>query len=185
MLLMKWSSVNEVKHETELGIVFQINVKPETPGERGIPKHATPKVHVTANGLAGDFNRWRHEKAQDDPAMAILILPLETIEELNREGWAIKPGDLGENFTTQGIPYNSFAPGKLYRVGDAEIQITKPCAPCNFLFSLPNMGENETIVKTLHNRRGWYARTEMQGWVVKGDTISELPTSQNKNHSPS
>jgi MOSC domain-containing protein YiiM len=157
-----------------LGTIFQINVKPETPGERGIPKVPTQRALVTRNGLDGDFNRWRHEEAHDDLAMAILLMPLETIEALKAEGWPIEPGDIGENFTTQGIPYNSFAPGKHYRIGEAVITITKPCDPCSFLYVLPNIGKSKDIVQAMYNRRGWYASVETEGWVAKGDSISEV-----------
>jgi MOSC domain-containing protein YiiM len=160
--------------KTQLGIVFRINVKPETPGERGLPKHPTQRALVTRTGLVGDFNRWRHEEAHDDLSMAVLLMPLETIEELKEEGWLIGPGDLGENFTTQGIPYDSFAPGKRYRIGEAVITITKPCDPCSFLSALPNIGKDKDIVKALHNRRGWYASVETVGWVAKGDSITQV-----------
>ncbi len=164
----------EMISKTKLGVVFQINVKPETPGERGIPKYPTQRALVTRTGLGGDFNRWRHEEAHDDLAMAILLMPLETIGELKSEGLPIKPGDIGENFTTQGIPYNSFATGKHYQIGEAVITITKPCDPCSFLYVLPNIGKDKDIVKALNNRRGWYASVETEGWVAKGDAISEV-----------
>ncbi len=131
-------------------------------------------TRVTRSGLDGDFNRWRHEEAQDNLAMAVLLMPLETIEELQKEGWPLKPGDIGENFTTQGIPYNSFAPGKHYRIGEAVITITKPCDPCSFLYSLPNIAKDKDIVKAMYNRRGWYASVENEGWVAKGDSIAEV-----------
>lgn len=103
--------------KTVHGNVFQINVKPETVGQRGLPKYPTQRALVTRSGLDGDFNRWRHEEAHDDLAMAILLIPLETIEELQGEGWPIKPGDIGENFTTEGIPYSSFAPESIIKSG--------------------------------------------------------------------
>jgi len=156
------------------GNVFQINVKPEIVEQRGLPKYATQRALVTSSGLHGDFNRWRHEEAHDDLAMAILLMPLESIEELRGEGWPIKPGDIGENFTTEGIPYNSFAPGKRYQIGKAVIRITKPCDPCSNLYALPNIGEDKDIVKAPYNRRGWYASVESEGWVAKGDSITEV-----------
>jgi len=160
--------------KTVRGKVFQINVKSETVGERGLPKHSTSQALVTRTGLDGDFNRWRHEEAHDDLAMAVLLMPLETIEELQGEGWPIKPGDIGENFTTEGIAYNSFAPGKRYQIGKAVIRITKRCDPCNNLYALPKIGRHEDIVKALYNRRGWYASVENEGLVVKGDPVTEL-----------
>jgi MOSC domain-containing protein YiiM len=119
------STMVKMMSKTVHGNVFQINVKPETVGQRGLPKYPTERALVTSSGLDGDFNRWRHEEAHGDLAMAILLMPLETIEELQEEGWPIKPGDIGENFTTEGIPYNSFAPGNHYEIGKAVITITK------------------------------------------------------------
>jgi hypothetical protein len=82
------------------GRVHQINMKPLTQGERGLPKKPVKEVQVTKAGLDGDFNKYRHEKKNDDPDSAVLLMPLETIRQLNEEGWPIRPGDIGENFTT-------------------------------------------------------------------------------------
>jgi len=160
-----------------VGEVRQINVKRETSRERGLPKQAVDHVLVKRTGLVGDFNKWRHEEAHDDPAMAVLLMPIETIRELNGEGWPIRPGDIGENFTTSGIPYNRFAPGKRYKIGKAVIRVTKPCDPCDNLYLLPYVGKGTDIVKAMYERRGWYASVEQEGEVLKGDTIEELSSS--------
>jgi MOSC domain-containing protein YiiM len=160
--------------ERAIGEVRQINVKPEVHDERGLPKTPVERVLVRRSGLVGDFNKWRHEEASDDTRMAVLLMPIETIQELNREGWPIKPGDLGENFTTSGIVYSSFAPGKRYKIGRAVIKITKPCDPCSNLYLLPYVRKDKDIVKATYQRRGWYASVEDEGEVVKGDAIEEL-----------
>lgn len=54
--------------------------------------------------MDGDFNLYRHEQKNDSPRQALLIMPLEMIQHLNEEGWEIKPGDIGENITTQAFP---------------------------------------------------------------------------------
>src|SRR5208337_4686544 len=156
-------SVNSVyvivmNSDRAVGQVHQINVKPETAGDHGLPKYPVVRVSLNRMGVVGDFNRWRHEEVNDDPRMAVLLMPLETIQELNREGWPIRPGDIGENFTTIGIPYNSFVPGKRYRIGGAVVKITK----------------DNDIVKAMYQRRGWYASVEQEGEAAKGDSIEEL-----------
>jgi len=156
------------------GIIYRINVKAETPGERGLPKHPIQRAFVKRTGLVGDFNRWRHEEAQDDPGTAVLLMPLEMIEELNREGWRIEPGDVGENFTTKGIPYDAFAPSKRYRLGEARITISKPCDPCSNLYLLSEIGKDQDIVKAMYKRRGWYARVDEEGEVATGDSVKEI-----------
>lgn len=157
-----------------VGAVCQMNVKPEVRGERGLPKTPVDRALVRRTGLVGDFNRYRREEAHDDPAMAVLLMPMETIQELNKEGWPIKPGDIGENFTTSGISYDAFAAGKRFRIGKAVVRITKACDPCSNLYLLPYVGKDKDIVKAMYRRRGWYASVEQEGEVLKGDAIEEL-----------
>lgn len=133
-------------------------------------------IIVSKGGLEGDFNLYRHEKLDDDPDSAVLIMPLETIEELNKEGWPIKPGDIGENITTRGIAYSRFAPGKRVRIGQAELQISRACNPCSNLLLLPYVGEGKgnQFLKIMFGRRGWYARVVSEGRVKKGDAITAV-----------
>ena len=155
------------------GRVFRLHLKPETPGERGLPKSSMPAVRLRHSGLEGDFNRYRHEEKHDDEAMAVLIVPRETIEQLNREGWPVRPGDLAENITSEGIAYDDFEVGRRFVVGRARVVITKPCTPCTFLYLLPYVGEarGPDFLKTMVDRRGWYARVEEEGDVRVGDSI--------------
>ena len=133
-------------------------------------------IMVSKGGLEGDFNVYRHEKLDDDPDSAVLIMPLETIEELNKEGWPIKPGDIGENITTRGIAYSRFIPGKGVRIGQAELQISRACDPCANLLLLPYVGEGKgnQFLKVMFGRRGWYARVVREGRVKKGDEITAV-----------
>ncbi len=157
------------------GILIQVNAKPKTNGERGLPKVPLDSAFIATAGVEGDFNVYRHEELQDDPDSALLILPIETIRELNSEGWPVKPGDLGENFTTSGIPYQSFAPGKTFTIGDARFQISRACNPCDNLFLLPYVGRSKgaQFLKATLDRRGWYARVLKEGRVAPGDRITE------------
>ena len=129
---------------------------------------------ITKNGLDGDFNVYRHEELDDDPDSAVLLMPLEMLEELNREGWPIKPGDIGENITTTGIPYQDFAPGRRFAIGGAEVQVSRACDPCDNLFLLPYIGRERgpEFLKAMLGRRGWYARVTREGRVRKGDIIT-------------
>ncbi len=158
------------------GRVHQINRKPQTQGERGLPKAPVESALITLRGLEDDFNRYRHERKHDDPDSALLLMPLETLHELNGEGWPLKPGDIGENVTTAGIPYHGFAPGRSFRIGGAEVQVSKACDPCTNLYLLPYVGEVQgpRFLKVMMGRRGWYARVLKEGSVRKGDPIVEI-----------
>jgi MOSC domain-containing protein YiiM len=159
------------------GTVVQVSRKSELPGERGLPKVPVPLGHIRFRGLEGDFNVYRHEVSRDDPKMAILLLPLETIEGLRREGWPVRPGDLGENLTTSGIAYDALAPGRRVRAGNALLEISKPCTPCENLELLPYVGRTRgpEFLKTTLGRRGWYARVVREGDVRPGDPIELDP----------
>ena len=166
------------------GRVVQINRKPETVGQHGLPKLPVETIHVSFYGLDGDFNRFRRDVKNDDPNRAVMLLPLETIQQLNAEGWPVNPGDMGENITTEGIPYDDFVVGDQYRIGEVIIQIAEPCTACKNLESLPYVTEAKSteFISSLTrvrsgefmNRRGWYAAVVSEGVIAKGDDIEPI-----------
>jgi len=155
------------------GRVFELHRKAEVAGEHGLPKPSVSEAFVSRSGLVGDFNRYRHEEKKDDTAMALLLVPRETLAELSREGWPVRSGDLGENLTTEGIPYNAFTPGRRFRAGETVLEISKACTPCDNLFLLPYVGPTRgaEFLKVMLDRRGWYARVIHEGRVRAGDRI--------------
>jgi MOSC domain-containing protein YiiM len=155
------------------GRVRSLHRKPETGSEHGLPKPEVPEVRIGANGVVGDFNRYRHEEQADESNQAVLLMPIEMIRELNTEGWPIHEGDVGENVTTEGIPYDQFRPGDRFRIGEAVLEISKPCTPCTNLELLPYVGQAKGAVflKTMLGRRGWYASVVHPGRIRTGDPI--------------
>jgi MOSC domain-containing protein YiiM len=155
------------------GRVFELHRKAEVAGEHGLPKPSVSEAFVSRAGLVGDFNRFRHEEKKDDPAMAVLIVPRETLAGLAREGWPVRPGDLGENLTTEGIAYDAFVPGRRFRAGEVVLEVSKACTPCDNLFLLPYVGPERgaEFLKVMLDRRGWYARVLREGRVRAGDRV--------------
>jgi MOSC domain-containing protein YiiM len=155
------------------GRIHEIHRKPEVPQEHGLPKPAVPEARLTREGVEGDFNRYRHEEKRDDPDMAVLIVPLETLRELNAEGWPVQPGDLGENLTTQGISNDAFVPGRKFRVGETVVEVSKECTPCTNLYLLPYVGtaRGPAFLQAMLGRRGWYARVLQEGRVQARDPV--------------
>ena len=155
------------------GRVRSLHRKPETRSEHGLPKPVVPEIRIVPGGVEGDFNRYRHEDQQDEPTQAVLLMPVEMIRRLNGEGWPIREGDFGENVTTEGIPYGEFHPGDRFRVGDAVLEVSKPCTPCTNLELLPYVGaaKGPIFLKTMLGRRGWYASVVKEGTIRTGDTI--------------
>ena len=116
--------------------IFQINIKPDTPGEVGLPKMPIESTIVTEWGLEGDYNRFREKEKENDRDMAVMIISTDILNALNNEGWPVKPGDLGENLTLANIDYASMAPGQKYKLGAIELEISIICNPCSNLYKL-------------------------------------------------
>jgi MOSC domain-containing protein YiiM len=157
------------------GRVHQLNIKPQTGKERGLPKSPVTAIVVNEKGVVGDFNKYRTERKAGDPEMAVLLYPVEMIRKLNDEGWPVKAGDLGENITTEGLGYDEFLIGERFRVGDVTLEVTKACDPCRNLRLLPYVGpeRQKEFMQTLQGRRGWYARVVEGGELHVGDVVSK------------
>lgn len=155
------------------GTVYRLGSKHRVPGEHGLPKPEVESARIVLTGLEGDYNVYRQEERKGDPEMALLFLPVETVRELNAEGWPVRPGDLGENVTTEGIETGRWRPGVHLRLGSVEATVSKICTPCANLHLLPYVGESKgpEFVRTMVDRRGWYASVARAGTVRKGDPI--------------
>jgi MOSC domain-containing protein YiiM len=154
------------------GRVVRLHLKPREGRARGLPKRAAPHLTITPEGVQGDFNRWRTEKANGDPDQAVLLLSAEILAELQAEGWPVQAGELGENLTVADLPPGALQPGARVRVGEVVLEVSKACDPCTILYSLPYVGvaRGPAFVRTLKGRRGWFAR------VLQGGTIRpEMP----------
>ena len=154
--------------------ISQINVKPDTPGQVGLPKIPVETATISKWGLAGDYNRFRKEKKKNDPDMAVMILSTDILDALNNEGWPVNPGDLGENITLTNIDYSIMALGDRLNIRDVTLEISLMCDPCTNLNNLPYVGKEKStsFIKTLMKRRGWYARVLKPGEVSVGDSVT-------------
>jgi MOSC domain-containing protein YiiM len=153
------------------GHLLRLSVKPRIQGEHGLPKFAVDELRVTGDGAQGDYNNYRMRKLAGDPNQAILVLTDEIIRQLNAEGWPVRPGDLGENLTLGGVPEASLQAGTRLVLGEVCLELTLRCDPCTELYTLPYVGAERgpEFVRTLVDRRGWYARVISPG-VLRPDT---------------
>ncbi len=96
---------------------------------------------VAGHGVDGDAHAGKTVKHRSrvarDPHQPNLrqvhLIHSELFEELKAKGYAIAPGELGENITTQGIDLLALPTGTRLRLGDAAVQVTGLRNPCTQL----------------------------------------------------
>jgi MOSC domain-containing protein YiiM len=157
--------------------LLRLSIKPQVPGEFGLPKHAVDRLDISVAGAAGDYNTYRMRTLKGDPDQAIMLLTEDAIRQLRSEGWPIGAGDLGENITLGEVAESELGPGVQLAVGAVHLEITKPCEPCTELGSLPYVGKARTpeFIRTARGRRGWYARVLHPGSVTLDTPVVVYP----------
>jgi MOSC domain-containing protein YiiM len=150
------------------GTIVQINIS-----LGGLPKRSISGGFIASLGIEGD--RHAHPGIHGGPRQAILLISSEVVEELQRRGYPVEFGSLGENLTTRGIDIRNLRVGDRIRAGGALLEITKPRGPC---FQLDVYGP--TIQREIYDARvkaGDYtsSRWGMSGFylsVVEGGPVS-------------
>lgn len=147
--------------------VFQLNVSPG-----GVPKRAVPAARLGELGLEGD--KVAHPRVHGGPDRAVCLYALERILALQEEGHPIFPGALGENVTTVGLDWDLVVPGTRWRLGEAEVEVTKYTTPC--ATTAPFVSGD---LARFHQDAspGWsrvYARVLTPGRVAAGDAVRQV-----------
>ena len=94
---------------------------------------------VEGLGVQGDAHLGKTVKHRSrvarDPTQANLrqvhLLHAELFDELMSAGFAVWPGDMGENITTRGIDLLGLSAGTRLHIGDAVIEVTGLRNPCS------------------------------------------------------
>lgn len=118
-------------------------------------KVANPRFHGGPEKAAlcyavSNYPKWREE----------LSLPMEL-------------GGFGENLCIDGYDENDVCIGDVYRMGEAEVQVSQPRGPCATLarrWAMPNLVK---LVRENH-RSGWYIRVLKEGKIQAGEHIELL-----------
>ena len=158
------------------GRLLRLSIKPETPGEFGLPKSAVPELMVTATGAEGDFNRYRREQLAGDRDQALLLMTGDLLDTLGGEGWPVAPGDVGENLTLGGIPESALAPGvRLSSWAKWRSRSPRHASPAPSCIRCPISVTSGALRSSgaLVGRRGWYARV-LTGGRLDLETPVEL-----------
>ena len=123
---------------------------------RGEPMQSKSSVRAISDlGLEGDSH------AKKGSARQVLLIDEETLEE-----FGLSAGRVRENITTRGVALHSLSIGTRLRVGNAVLEITKDCAPCEFINDIrPGLREK------MEGHRGMLARVIDGGELKVGDTV--------------
>jgi MOSC domain-containing protein YiiM len=159
------------------GSVLQINMS-----KGGVPKLPLAEAQVTPLGLEGDLHT--HPDIHGGPRQALLLIAAEGIEELTRAGFALYPGALGENITTQGLDRRTWRLGQRWSIGpEVIVELTKIRGPCKTIH-VYNPGIQTAIYDAAVKAgdpssprwglSGFYARVVRPGAIRRGDAIALL-----------
>lgn len=143
---------------------------------RGVPKYQRPSVVVGPYGLVGDAHASRtrvsfktgQTKFND---RHITLVAQEVLDRLNAElGLNLKPGDLGENFTTVGLGDLSVVKdGTRIQLGsNVVLRVTKQNDPCKNLLTY-----HPQLLKKVYGQRGLLCTVHegVGSLVHPGDTV--------------
>ena len=91
----------------------------------------------------------------------VLLMDVETLED-----FGIAPGLVRENITTRGLVLGNLSLGQRLRVGEALLEVTKPCEPCHLMDEIRQGLQDE-----IRGRRGLLCRVVESGRIRQGDRI--------------
>jgi MOSC domain-containing protein YiiM len=91
----------------------------------------------------------------------VLLVDRETLEAMS-----LGPGVIRENITTHGLDVNGLAKGQRLRIGDAKLEVSAVCTPCDKLENI-----RPGLQRELRGRRGMLCRVIEGGEIRPGDAI--------------
>ena len=142
------------------GKIISVNISKK----KSVRKKPVEKVKILAGfGLEGDVHggNWHRQ---------VSLLAVESIKKMKSKGLKVKPGDFGENITTQGIDLISLPVGSVLKLGKKVLleitQIGKVChTKCAIYYQTGDC---------IMPKEGVFARVLEGGEIKVGDEIEIL-----------
>ena len=122
----------------------------------GEPMREFEEAFAVENKGLKDCIHGRHGSSRQ-----VLLMDEETLDE-----FGIAPGRAKENITTRGIALETLLPAQRLRVGEALLQVTNPCTPCDLMDEI-----RQGLQEAMHGRRGVLCRVVEPGRIRRGDRI--------------
>ncbi len=134
------------------GKILHLQLKPR----HGVPmKPVASALAVAGKGLKGDASFGRDKRQ-------ILTIENETLKE-----FGLPIGDVRENITVEGVQLAGMLAGTQVRVGDALLEVTMDCAPCEFIED-----KRPGLQAAMAGRRGTLFRVVEGGEIKVGDSVA-------------
>jgi MOSC domain-containing protein YiiM len=128
------------------------------------PKKRLPMEELSEVRAVNDSGFEGCAHARQGSKRQVLLVDRETLEAMD-----LPPGILRENITTDGLNVNSLPIGQLLRAGEARLEVTAVCTPCDQLEAI-----RPGLRKELWGRRGVLCRVVAIGIIRRGDSIDKL-----------
>ena len=178
-----------------MGLVVAVSLRP------GHHFSKTPSLGIrllTGLGVAGDAHMGatvkHRSRVRKDPTQPNLrqvhLIHAELFDELRTKGFAVKPGELGENVTTSGIDLLALPAGTRLHLGEsAVVEITGLRNPCvqidDFQQGLMAATLDRDADGNLVRKAGIMSVVIRDGDVRPGDAIGvELPSAPHRRLQP-
>jgi MOSC domain-containing protein YiiM len=128
------------------------------------PKKHLPMEELSEVRAVGDTGLEGCAHARPGQRRQVLLVDRETLEAMDLE-----PGMIRENITTDGLNVNSLEMGQQLQIGEARLEISAVCTPCDQMEAV-----RPGLRKELWGRRGMLCRVLQGGVIRRGDSIEKL-----------
>jgi MOSC domain-containing protein YiiM len=128
------------------------------------PQRRLPMEEITETRALEDSGLEGCAHARIRSPRQVLLMDSETLELMD-----LAPGIIRENITTRGINVNGLAAGQRLRVGEAQLEVSGVCTPCDLLEKI-----RPGLRRELRGRRGMLCRVIASGMIRRGDSIERI-----------
>jgi len=127
--------------------------------QRRLPMEEIAEIRALADsGLEGCAH------ARTGSPRQVLLMDSETLEAMD-----LRPGIIRENITTHGINVNGLSAGQRLQVGEAQLEVSMACTPCDLLEKI-----RPGLRRELRGRRGMLCRVIASGTIRRGDNVEKI-----------
>lgn len=131
------------------------------------------KIRVEFTGLADDGQADRANHGGPDKAIYAYTIENYRYWQKLLHKPTMPYGQFGENFTVEGMPDDQIHIGDIFKVGEAQLQVTQPRVPC-FKLGIRMDSPHFPAAFMRSGRVGFYLRVLVEGEVKADDAIERL-----------